>query len=461
VTAFLATASVGAIWVGLNPRYRLAELHYVVNDADPDILLTRSQIEDRNYTEDLGTLRSTCGTLREIVIFDGDPIIPGAVSMRAFLELGRSVDHTRLEAARAHCGGRDPCLIVYTSGSTGAPKGALLHHEGIVSFSLAQNELWPVHPYRIVNYFPINHVGCVIDCTTPCLVAGGSVCFLEKFEPLRCMQLMTRERATIWGSVPTVFNMQLALPDFSHFDLSALQLIAWGGAAMPRNLIERLARICPRLATNYGMTETTSAITVIEPTTDIAVLSNSVGFPFPGVELRVVDERGRVCSSAGTGEIQTKSQNNFLGYWRRPDATEAAFTSDGWFRTGDLGELRTDGRLRLVGRIKEMYKSGGYNVYPREIELVLEGHPAVAVAAVVPAPDPLWQEIGVAYVVPRSPVTPEELESYCRNHLANYKVPKRILIEADLPLLPIGKVDKRALMARTPDPDEHGPHDRH
>jgi acyl-CoA synthetase (AMP-forming)/AMP-acid ligase II len=219
---------------------------------------------------------------------------------------------------------------------------------------------------------------------------------------------------------------------------------------MPRNLIERLARICPRLATNYGMTETTSAITVIEPTTDIAVLSNTVGFPFPGVELRVVDERGCVCPSAGSGEIQTKSQNNFLGYWRRPDATEAAFTADGWFRTGDLGELRTDGRLRLVGRIKEMYKSGGYNVYPREIELVLEGHPAVAVAAVVPALDPLWQEIGVAYVVPRSPVTPEELESYCRNHLANYKVPKRILIEAYLPLLPIGKVDKRALMARTP-----------
>ena len=272
--------------------------------------------------------------------------------------------------------------------------------------------------------------------------------FQEVFDPAGSLAAAVNERVTVLGSVPSVFQMQLALPGFDAYDLSAVQLILWEGAALPREIIERLLRVCPRLGTNYGMTEATSAITVVEPTDDVDVLANSVGYPFPGVQLRIVDEAGGVCASGRSGEIQTRSAHNFAGYWRRPDATAAAFTADGWFRTGDLGELRADGRLRLVGRIKEMYKSGGYNVYPREIELALEAHPAVALAAVVAVPDPLWQEVGVAYVATRAPVSAAELAEHCRARLANYKVPKRVVIENDLPLLPIGKVDKRALRER-------------
>jgi acyl-CoA synthetase (AMP-forming)/AMP-acid ligase II len=448
VNAFLATASIGAIWVGLNPRYQVEELRYVLADADPAVLLTRSRIGGRSYAAEIAALASAGPSLRRIVTFDGDPDVPEGLPMGAFLQGASAVDSARLATARSACGGRDPCLIVYTSGSTGAPKGALLHHEGIAAFSLAQNEVWPADPMRMVNYFPINHIGCVIDCTSPCLVAGGTLIFMEQFDPAACMDLMVRERATIWGSVPSVFQMQLALPDFTRYDLSAVQLVLWEGAALPVEFIEQLLRICPRLATNYGMTEATSGITVVEPTADLDVLANSVGFPFPGVELRLVDDAGRNCGSGVTGEIQTRSRYNFLGYWRRPEATQAAFTADGWFRTGDLGERRADGRLRIVGRIKEMYKSGGYNVYPREVEIALEAHPAVALAAVVAAPDPRWQEVGVAYVAPRTPVTPDELEQHCRSRLANYKVPKRIVIEPNLPLLPIGKVDKPALKAR-------------
>jgi acyl-CoA synthetase (AMP-forming)/AMP-acid ligase II len=145
------------------------------------------------------------------------------------------------------------------------------------------------------------------------------------------------------------------------------------------------------------------------------------------------------------GEIQVRSKGNFLGYWRQPDATAAAFTVDGFFRTGDLGEQRIDGRIRLIGRLREMYKSGGYNVYPREVETVIEAHPGVATAAVVSIADPLWQEVGVAYVVPRESLTTEQIEQYCRDRLANYKLPKHIVVTSDLPLLPIGKVDKRTL----------------
>jgi acyl-CoA synthetase (AMP-forming)/AMP-acid ligase II len=239
----------------------------------------------------------------------------------------------------------------------------------------------------------------------------------------------------------------LALPGFARFDLSSVQLIAWGGAPMSRETIERLKAVCPNLASNYGMTETSSAITIIEPTSDLDILANTVGRPRPGIEMRLVDQDDQLVGCDQPGEIQVRSNSNFLGYWQQADATAAAFTADGFFRTGDLGERRTDGRIRLIGRLREMYKSGGYNVYPREVEAVIEAHPGVATAAVVSVPDPLWQEVGVAYVVPRDSITTEQIEQHCRERLANYKLPKHIVLTADLPLLPIGKVDKRALRA--------------
>jgi acyl-CoA synthetase (AMP-forming)/AMP-acid ligase II len=368
--------------------------------------------------------------------------------MADFLAQGAGLSEATLGNAREACGGRDPCLIVYTSGSTGAPKGAVLPHEAIAQFCLDQNRLWPLAPYRAVNYFPINHVGCVIDVSLPCLLAGGTLFFMEQFDPAECLALMERERVTLWGSVPSVFQLQLSLPDFERYDLSAVQLILWEGAAMPRELIERLQKIQPRMATNYGMTETTSAITALAPTEDVEVLSQSVGEAFPGVEIRLGDASGNAVPDGEQGEVQTRSKLNLLGYWNRPDATREAFTADGFFRTGDLAVRRADGRYRIVGRLKEMYKSGGYNVYPREVETALEAHPAVAQAAVVSAPDPVWQEVGVAYVEAVAPLTAAELEAHCRSLLANYKVPKRFVIEPNLPLLPIGKIDKVALKRR-------------
>jgi acyl-CoA synthetase (AMP-forming)/AMP-acid ligase II len=441
--AFLASASIGAIWVGLNPKYRGEELRRIVADCEPKILLSRSQIEGRDYSDELQMLRKTCPALEHIVTFSGDPPCAGAQTMERFLAAGESASEQLLMSMREGCGGRDPCLIVYTSGSTGRPKGALLHHEGIVSFSLAQNRLWPVDPLRIVNYFPINHVGCVIDVSVPCLVAGGCIAFMEHFTPLECLELMVRERATIWGSVPSVFQLQLDLPEFAQFDLSALQLILWEGAAMPVHLLQRLLQIGPKLATNYGMTETTSAITALQPTRDLDLLANTVGSAFPGVEIRLVDAAGNDVADETPGEVWAQSRYNLLGYWgaTAPDALSA----DGFFKTGDLAVRRRDGRFRIVGRLKEMFKSGGYNVYPQEIEAVLEAHPAVAMVAVVSAPDPLWQEIGVAFVAATSQVTEADLRSWCQQRLANYKVPKKFVVCAQLPLLPIGKIDRVAL----------------
>lgn len=449
VIGLLAAASIGAIWMGLNPRYRTDELLHVLRDAAPRILFARTMIGDRPYAAELAQVKAACPSVERIVALDANPgPASGIEGLAAFLSIADRTTLADLDAARKACDSRDPCLLVYTSGSTGAPKGALLHHDGIVRFCLQQNRLWPVSRARMVNYFPINHVGGLVDAALPAFVAGGTTIFMEQFDPAACLALIARERATIWGSVPSVFHLQLALPDFQDYDLSSVELILWEGAAMPADLIARLRAICPRLATNYGMTETTSAITIVEPTDDLDILADSVGYAFPGVDVRLVDERGGSPAPGTPGEVQTRSPLNFLGYWRNARATADAFTDDGFFRTGDLAVRRPDGRYRIVGRIKEMFKSGGYNVYPREIETLLEAHPAVTAAAVVSVPDPVWQEIGIAYLMTDGTITPAELDRYCRSHLANYKIPKRFVIEPELPLLPIGKIDKPILQRR-------------
>lgn len=448
LVAFLATASIGGIWVGLNPRYRVEELRHVVLDAGSRILITRTVFEGRQYESDIKALCQSSPELEHVVVFDDDPVPVGATSLQDFLESGASITDQDLSASRAACGGRDPCLIVYTSGSTGKPKGAVLSHEGIIDFSRTQNRLWPVSPLRILNYFPINHVGCVVDVCAPCLIAGGTLVFMEHFDVTQSLELMVNERITLWGSVPSVFQMQLSSPAFDHFDVSAVQLIVFEGAAMPRELVARLLKLGPPLATNYGMTETTSAITCLEPTHDEELLTNTVGSVFPGVEVKLVDPAGTPAPLGSEGEVWARSHYNLLEYWRQPTATAHALQADGYFRTGDVAIQRADGRYRLVGRLKEMFKSGGYNVYPREIEAAIEAHPKVDMVAVVSVPHPVWDEVGVAFVATREDIPPSTIRAWCEQRLANYKIPKMIAVEKELPILPIGKVDKVLLRER-------------
>jgi acyl-CoA synthetase (AMP-forming)/AMP-acid ligase II len=272
--------------------------------------------------------------------------------------------------------------------------------------------------------------------------------FMEQFDPAAATRMIETEKLTLWGSVPSVFSLQMATPEYATTDLSSLQLILWEGAAMPDAMIDELLKIGPPLATNYSMTESVSGITVLAPTRDRELLANSVGGIFPGLAIRLSDADGNEVTDGEPGEVTFTSRYAFLGYWRRPEATAEAFTTDGYFKSGDLAVRRPDGRYRVVGRLKEMYKSGGYNVYPREIEMVLEEHPAVVLAAVVSIDDPLWQEIGVAYVTLADNIETGSLAGWCRERLANYKIPKRIVVVPNMPLLPIGKIDKIALKNR-------------
>jgi fatty-acyl-CoA synthase len=203
----------------------------------------------------------------------------------------------------------------------------------------------------------------------------------------------------------------------------------------------------PLVSAGYGMSETVGQVTFTPPAASDEQIAGSIGLPVPEYAMRIADASGTSVMRGQEGEIQVKGDFVFLGYFNRPDATAEAFTTDGWLRTGDIAVERADGYWRLVGRMKEMFKSGGYNVYPREIEICLESHPHVDIAAVIAVPDPLYQEVGYAFCLsqPGHGLTVESLRDHCRTHLANYKVPKLFAILSELPMLPVGKVDRQAL----------------
>ncbi|WP_019630366.1 class I adenylate-forming enzyme family protein [Actinomadura atramentaria] len=441
---FLACASVGAVWVGLNPRYRLGEMEHVVTDSRPVLLLALARAEDREFGDDARAVAER-GEVGSVVLFgDGEP------GWAAFLAAGAAVPDDALEAARAAVTPDDAALIVYTSGSTGTPKGAVLGHRAICTCFRIQARHQSASVLRVIANLPVNHIGGVGDlCCTP-LVGGGTIVFQERFSPDAVFDAVERHRVTALMQVPTTLKLLSEHPRFASADLSSLEAVHWGGGPLPAHVVRRYRRVASRLGVTYGLTEITGSVTYSDPDASDEVLSTTVGRPIPEIDVRLAGPDGKDVGVGAEGEVQVRHPGRMLGYFRNPDATLAAGTPDGYLRTGDVAVRRADGNLQLVGRQKEMFKSGGYNVYPREIELAVEAHPAVRMAAVVAVPDPVYDEVGVAFVEcdAAAALTPEDLHVWCRARLANYKIPKVFSLVSELPLLPVGKIDKKALAAR-------------
>jgi acyl-CoA synthetase (AMP-forming)/AMP-acid ligase II len=438
---FLAVGKIGAIWMGLNPRYRSQELAWLLADAQPTLVTVLSSLG----VDLISVLRLGAETLPTCAVVEF-----GGGRAGGFTSLDSDAIETVAPVASVqNLSADDPALLVYTSGSTGRPKGALISHYGLTFGSLVQAvELGLTRPTMICN-LPINHVGCVADICSVILVQGGTIVFQEKFDAERMFDALEQEHVTIWGGVPSMFQLMVDHPRFLNADLSSVQLLLWGGAAMSRPLIERLQSRGLRLKAAYGMTETSCHVAFTPHDASVEVLEQTIGRPTPLTPCRVVDDAGRHCEAGFAGELQVFGRQNFIGYLNLPEATCAAFTPDGWLKTGDLAAWTPSGELRLVGRLRDVIKSGGYSVYPREIEMIIESHPNVSVCAVVAAPDPLYQEVGVAFVVAKPGMTADacQLDVFLRERLANYKIPKAIVPLHELPLLPIGKVDKNALRA--------------
>ncbi len=448
LVAWLAALRVGLVYVGLNPRYTYRELAHVIGDAKPSAIVSLARFENVEFEPMVARLRQEFPCVRASHRLDAGPACGVLAAASDLLARGEGLDDAQLATRIANVQGRDAAAIVYTSGSTGSPKGAVIPHDAFVYGPRRAAEAVGLDRPRTICTLPINHIGCLADLCTGVIVAGGMIAFLERFDPARFLQLVEELRLTSIQHTPTVLQLLTQHPDFATRDLSSLELAAWGGAALPIDALARFRAMGLKLMLAYGQTECISNICWADESYSDEQLTTTVGRPDPNQVVKLVDEQLQEVPEGEPGEILARHPAQMLGYFANPAATAAAFTADGFLRTGDVAIRRPDGTLRIVGRRSEMFKSGGYNVYPREIELCLEGHPSIALAAVVGVPDRLYSEVGVAYLMPKTGCahpTEDALRDWCRARLANYKIPKRFIVHDVLPLLPVGKIDKQAL----------------
>jgi long-chain acyl-CoA synthetase len=332
----------------------------------------------------------------------------------------------------------DPVLQMYTSGTTGVPKGVLTTHRNLAAACL-HVPVWSFDPDSVsLTPLPMFHVGG-IAWTYLGLSQGATTIIVSEFDAAAVLDLLESERVTNAVFVPTILQLLTSVPGAAERDFSALRSIAYGASPITTPVLKAALRTFDcELFGVYGLTETTGGVVLLRPADhEREELLRAAGRPSPWMELRVVD-----------GEVWLRGPNVMAGYANRPAETAAALTDDGWLRTGDGGYLDPDGYLFLTDRIKDMIVTGGENVYPIEVEEALSHHPAVAEVAVIGVPDARWGETVKALVVARSPVTPSELVAFARDRLAGYKLPRSIELVEDLPHTPSGKVLKHELRER-------------
>ncbi|HYF24948.1 MAG TPA: long-chain fatty acid--CoA ligase, partial [Baekduia sp.] len=335
----------------------------------------------------------------------------------------------------------DTAVILYTSGTTGQPKGAELTHDNLSQNVDVVLELFTIGPDDVVlGALPLFHSFGQTCALNAAVKAGGTLTLIPRFDPGKALEILERDGVTIFEGVPTMYGAMLNHPDGDTRDTSKLRLCASGGAALPVELLRAFdEKFQCKVLEGYGLSETSPVATFNHP--DRERKPGSIGQPIRGVELKLIDEDG------GVGEIAIRGHNVMKGYWQRPDATAEAIDDEGWFRTGDMARRDDEGYYFIVDRKKDMIIRGGYNVYPREIEEVLYEHPAVREAAVVGVPHPdLGEEVGAAVALKDGErAEPEELQSFVKDQVAAYKYPRLIWFVDDLPKGPTGKILKREI----------------
>jgi malonyl-CoA/methylmalonyl-CoA synthetase len=412
VVAHVACLRSGAVVVPVNRAYRQPEVTHVVRDCTPTIAL----VDDPAW---------------RAWIEQADPSITVTTSA---VEITAAAMHSGEPNALDAVGPDATAMIVYTSGTTGTPKGAVLTHANVFAGADALRRAWRWEASdRLVLCLPLFHMHGLGVGLHGTLLAGASLVLLDGFDPDRVLDAARDHEATLFFGVPTMYHRLAASPRAP--ELAGLRLCVSGSAPLPASLHERLEAVAGvRVLERYGMTET---VMLTSNPYDGERRPGTVGLPLPGVELRLHD--------GDHGEIEVRGPNVFAGYWQREDATRDSFTADGFFRTGDLGELDAAGYLRIVGRSKELIISGGYNVYPREVEDVLGTHPAFAEVTVAGRPSEEWGEEVTAFVVLRDGEQAPDvaaLRAWAGDRLAPFKLPRALVVLDHLPRNALGKVVK-------------------
>ncbi|MGZ4668321.1 MAG: class I adenylate-forming enzyme family protein [Blastococcus sp.] len=440
LTLLFGAVRLGAAVVTLNVRYRETELDHMLNQSGTRLVVTPAALAGFDYRALYATLAPQLPGVESVVWFDDD----GPDGFAALLAGGG-------EVPAADLGPDTAAVILYTSGTTGRPKGAVLTHGSLLASAAGQRERDATGPDDVlVATLPFNHVGGITCTVLHALVARAGVALVPAFSPSASLAAAARHGATILAGVPTMHVLMLAEPALAGYDLSRVRRVIAGGSNVDPPLARAIAAAFPgaHVENLYGLSETSGACIISAPDDDVAMVCETLGTPLSGVEVRVVDPAtGAEVADGKDGELQVRGPSVAAGYWDMPAETAEAFR-DGWLATGDMVTRRATGHLVLRGRRKEMFLQGGFNVYPVEVENVLAEHPGVALAAGIGVPDPVLGEVGLYFVVPRDPAAPPgaaELTAWCRDRLADYKVPRRIEVRGELPTTPAGKIAKAQL----------------
>lgn len=443
IEAALATYQLGAIVVPLNTRFKPVEAEYVLRKSRARMVFTVSSFLDVPYADHVRKM-----ALEEppgVVLLDGTD---GCTLSRLAREYSDS-DLEAVESAAASVAGEDVSDVIFTSGTTGAPKGVMLTHAaGIDAYRTWAGLMGLRCGDRYYLVAPFFHMFGLKAGILACVAAGVTMYPRPTFDPADLLATIESERISMLAGPPTIFESLLDHPDIAQTDLASVRLAMTGATVIPADLIRRMRSELPleRVLTGYGLTESGGVASICSQDDAPETVATTVGRAFPGVELRIdgAPEPGQ------PGEVLIRSPYVMTGYFEEPDETGAAFDDDAWLRSGDLGTLDTDGYLRITGRKKDMFIVGGFNCYPAEIENVIGANAEVSDVAVVGMPDERLGEVGCAYVVPRNRdvFDPGELIAWCRETLANFKVPRRIVVVDELPMNAAGKVLKEELRLR-------------
>ncbi|MYU26035.1 AMP-binding protein [Streptomyces sp. SID8352] len=438
-----ATARIGVIMVNVNPAYRAHEVEYVLRQSGISLLVASLAHRSSDYRAIVEEVRGRCPALRETV-YIGDP------SWDALTAGAAAVPPERTAAAAAELSCDDPVNIQYTSGTTGFPKGATLSHHNILN-----NGYWVgrtigyTEEDRICLPVPFYHCFGMVMGNLGATSHGACIVIpAPSFDPAATLEAVRRERCTSLYGVPTMFIAELDLPDFASYDLSSLRTGIMAGSPCPVEVMKRVVSEMhmAEVSICYGMTETSPVSLQTRIDDDLEHRTGTVGRVLPHIEVKVVDPATGVTVGRGaTGELRTRGYGVMLGYWDEPGRTAEAVDPGRWMHTGDLAVMREDGYVEIVGRIKDMIIRGGENIYPREIEEFLHGHPKIADIQVVGVPNERYGEAVLACVIPRDPADPltlEEVRAYCAGRLAHYKVPSEVANLDSFPMTVSGKVRK-------------------
>lgn len=456
VIAFMAATKVSAIWTGVSPRFTVGEMGRILRDCRPSVLITLDQYDDANLLERALTFSFGLSCIQEIMIIGNES--PGVLEFNAYCSQPRPDMDEVLQARIVEANAEDEALLMYTSGSSGTPKGVLHSHNAILSNVQQQHTLFEINAdSRILLHFPINHVAADVEITFCALYAGASIVMMDAFVPEEVIDIVEKEKITVLGQVPPMYLLEMRNKKFKDANWESVKTFVWGGSTATQDMLQNLGNISKRsgarLVTGYGATEMGGFVTATRPEDTIEQLGENAGIPYANCQIRIVDEERNSMAQGEVGEIAVRGPMLMKGYLNSPARTTAVMDGEGWYYTNDLGRLDENGALTICGRRSEMFKTGGENVFPCEIETVLETHPAVLYSAVIAVPDKIYDEVAHAYVmvVPGACVTEDELDTWCREHLAPFRVPRTIKIHASLPLLASGKVDKIRLREITKD----------